>query len=225
MPSFRPSPGFRKLIAPLAGLGLLAALAVPAIYWSERSSLDAWSRKAERFVPKKADREVFFSPGVKTPASIPAAEAQIDADDPVIGVESGGRFRAYHQRTMSAKARHVVNDVVGGKAVTVTFCDLNDCARAYGGDDASAPLPIALAGLADGGMLISVDGVAYFQQTAEVADPVVDKQLPPFPYAPFPVTRTTWGRWKSLHPETDLYVDQPPAQPAPDAIPHATSGR
>jgi len=115
--SFRPSPGFRKLLAPLAGLAVLAALAGPAIYWAERSSLAEWSRKAERFTPKKADREVFHSPGVVTPASIPADRATIDADDPVVGVESGGRFRAYHLPSMTAKARHVVNDVVGGRAV------------------------------------------------------------------------------------------------------------
>ncbi|OJW13703.1 MAG: hypothetical protein BGO49_29695 [Planctomycetales bacterium 71-10] len=222
--SFRPSPGFRKLLAPLAGLAVLAALAGPAIYWAERSSLAEWSRKAERFTPKKADREVFHSPGVVTPASIPADRATIDADDPVVGVESGGRFRAYHLPSMTAKARHVVNDVVGGRAVTVTFCDLDDCVRAFGGDESSLPLPIALAGLADGGMLLSVDGVAYFQRTAEVADPVV-KALPPFPYASFPATRTTWGRWKSLHPETDLYVHQAPTPSAPEASPHAAPAR
>lgn len=223
--SFRPSSGFQKLLAPLAGLALLAALAGPAIYWAERSSLAEWSRKAERFTPKKADREVFFSPGVETPESIPAAQAAIGPDDPVIGVESGGRFRAYHQRSMTAKARHVVNDVVGGRAVTVTFCDLDDCARAYGGDESSTPLPIALAGLADGGMLLSVDGVAYFQRTAEVADPVGARPLPPFPYASVPVTRTTWGRWKALHPETDLYVHQAPAPSAPEASPRAEPAR
>lgn len=215
MRRFTPSPGFMRLRAPLIGLAVVAALTVPAIYWSERSSLAVWARKTERFVSKEPMRHVFFLEGVKMPETIPAARATLADDEAVIGIEAAGKFRAYHQHAMSAKSRHVLNDVVGGKAVTVTFCDLDDCARAYGGDEASAPLDIGLAGLDEGGMVLRVDSIAYYQKTAEAADPVVGKAVPPFPYAPFPLTRTTWGEWKALHPDTDLYVHVAPKTDSP----------
>lgn len=213
---FSPSPGFAKLLAPLAGLALAAALAVPAIYWAERSSLSAWSRKAERFVPKKAGRELYHAPGVTTPPTIAADRAELVDDAPVVGVESGGKFRAYHLGTMRAKARHVVNDVIGVRAVSVSYCDLDDCVRAFAADGATAPLAIAVEGLADGGMLIGVDGVAYFQKTGEGADAAAGQAAPRFPYAEFPAERTTWGRWKALHPDTDVYFEPPPGPSAPE---------
>ena len=224
MPIFRTSPAFAKLLLPLAGFALAAALAVPAIYWAESSNLAAWSRKAERFVPGKKGREVVHLPGVATPPAVSAAEAPLGPDEPVVGVEAGGKFRAYHLASMKPKANHVVNDLVGGRAVTVTYCDLDDCVAAYGGAESTTPLAIALEGLADGGMLISADGVAYFQKTAEAADIPPEGPPPRFPYPSFPTTRTTWGRWKSEHPDTDLYLYQP-AMPAPAASSSGEAGR
>lgn len=206
MLNFKPSPGFARLQKPLIGLVAVAFLSVPGIYWTERSSLAVWARKTERFVPKKPPRNVYHFEGAKSPATIPVVEATLADADPIIGIEAEGKFRAYQQSVMSAKARHVLNDVIGGKAVTVTFCDLDDCARAFvGGEGSSRPLDIDLAGLDDGGMLLSVDDVVYFQKTAESADLKLGKDAPPFPYASYPVTRTTWGEWKALHPDTDIY--------------------
>ncbi|MDR3620075.1 MAG: DUF3179 domain-containing (seleno)protein [Paludisphaera borealis] len=213
MRSFTPSPGFARLWVPLVGLALVAALAVPAIYWAERSSLVVWSRKTERFISKEPVRHIFQFEGLGTPATISAAKATLADDEPVIGIEAAGKFRAYHERSMSGKTRHVLNDVLGGKAVTVTYCDIADCARAYGGVEQSGPLNIALAGLDAGGMLLSVGNVVYYQKTAEIADPVRDKAAPPFPHASFPLTRTTWGEWKSRHPETDVFVHDAPKTP------------
>jgi Protein of unknown function (DUF3179) len=214
MDFFKPSPGFARLRAPLVGVAVVAALAVPAIYWAERSSLAVWSRQTERFIPERPTRDAFRLAGLKSPATTPAARANLVDDEPVIGIEVAGKFRAYHTRSMSVKSRHVLNDVLGGKAVTITYCDLNDCARAYGGNEASGPLDVALGGLDDGGMLLSVGDVAYYQKTAQVADPVRDKPVPPFPYASYPLTRTTWGEWKSRHPETDVYIYEAPASSA-----------
>mgnify|MGYP001110290959 CR=1 FL=1 len=219
MRTFTPSPGFMRLRFPLVGLVAAAALSVPAIYWSERSSLAVWARKTERYTPKAPPREVVRVPGKPTPETIQASEATLADGDPILGVEAGGKARAYDQHSMTVKSRHVLNDVVGGKAVTVTFCDLNDCARAFGGEDGSSPLDVGLAGLDQGGMLLSVGEAVYFQETGKAADPIRGESAAPFPYASFPVTRTTWGEWKKLHPDTDVYVHVPPKAdaPTPDA--------
>jgi len=202
-----------RLAAPLIGLALVAVLAVPAIYWAERSSLAEWARKTERFRPKqRLVQKNFHSEGVTTPATLPAPEAQLADDEPVVGVEAAGAYRAYRLRSMAALTRHVINDLVGGKAVTVTFCDLNDCVRAFGGGESKTPLDVTVAGLADGSMLIGVGDHIYFQNTSEIANPETDKAAPRFPYPSIPATRTTWGEWKSLHPTTDVYIH--PSAPA-----------
>jgi hypothetical protein len=226
MQPFKIAPGLTRLAAPLAGLVLVGGLAIPAVFWLEQRELAEWARRNEPFKPPGDGREVFRAPGVKSPPTVPADEARLDDDELVVGIEAGGRFRAYHVRTMSDRTRHVVNDVVGGRAVTVAYCDLSDCVSAYGGDEAKAPLDVAVAGLADGGMLISVDGVAYFQETVESADPPPPgRAAPEFPYALDPATRTTWGRWKSLHPDTDLYAEQAAQGPSREPSARETPGR
>jgi hypothetical protein len=69
-------------------------------------------------------------------------------------------------------------------------------------------------------MLLSAKDVVYFQKTARNADRDPGKSAIPFPYASFPLTRTTWGKWKSLHPQTDLYVYNPPKADDPKAAGH-----
>lgn len=220
MRTFKPSSGLARLGAPLIGLTVIAFLSVPAIYWSERSSLAVWARKTEPYASRLAPRQEFHVEGQKTPETTPAAAAVLADEEPVIGIEADGKFRAYRQRAMTVMSRHVFNDVLGGTAVTVTFCDLDDCARAFGGDKASGPLDIDLAGIDEGRMLLSVGDVIYFQKTAENAELTPGKTAIPFPYASFPLKRTTWGEWKMLHPDTDLYVYNPPKTPDPKSAAH-----
>jgi len=123
------------------------------------------------------------------------------------------------------RSRHVVNDVLGGKAVSVAYCNIFDCITAYGGEDAANPLDLGVAGLAGGSMLLSVHGFAFYQKTSEPADPTpAGQELPKFPYASYPAERTTWGRWKTLHPDTDLYLYEPPP-PSPETPPLHASER
>lgn len=205
LPNERP-PRTWKAGAALAGFLLVAAAAAPLTYWAEQASLRSWARRNERFTPPAAQRNPFSFPGVETPPARPAGRAALGDDEPVIGVEVGGKARGYHQRSLSGTTRHIINDLLGGKAVTVTYCDLDDCARAFSGGDRATPLDVAQAGLLDGRMLVRVGDVAYFQSSAQVAEHGPDSPAPPFPYAPLLVTRTTWGDWKARHPDTDVYV-------------------
>ena len=40
-------------------------------------------------------------------------------------------------------------------------------------------------------MLLSIGDVVYFQESGKAADPAPGKAAAPFPYASFPLTRTT----------------------------------
>lgn len=217
--------GFAKRAAALVGLVLIVGSSVPlTIYWSERSELAEWARKAERYEPEGGDRVSYRASGVKTPATVPADQVALSDDEPVVGIEVGDRHRAYHLRSMGDMARHVVNDLVDGKAVSVAYCNIFDCITAYGGEAAVEPLDLGVAGLDAGSLLLTVHGFTFYQKTSEFADPAPAGQpLPKFPYASYPSERTTWGRWKALHPDTDLYIYEPPPSAEVPAV--QASGR
>ena len=139
MRTFLPSTDFGKAIAGLVGFGFVAALAIPLIYWNERSGLKAWASQTETFVPQGPQRHLVQFAGLDRPGTLPASGATLGDGELILGIEVGGKARAYHQRSMNARSRHVVNDVIGGRAITVTYCDLADCARAFGGDDRPRP--------------------------------------------------------------------------------------
>ena len=80
-----------------------------------------------------SDRVEIRSPGLRTPPTTPASSAAIDDAEEVIGVEAGGRARAYRLRSLADPTSHIINDLVGGSAVTVTYCDKSGCVRAFGG--------------------------------------------------------------------------------------------
>jgi uncharacterized membrane protein YdcZ (DUF606 family) len=65
--------------------------------------------------------EVMFHP-YPSPEFTNAGSAQVDSDDKVLAVRIGGEARAYPIRTMGY--HHIVNDVVGGAPIAVTYCTL-----------------------------------------------------------------------------------------------------
>jgi hypothetical protein len=65
----------------------------------------------------------------------------------VIGVEAGGRSRAYLLKAFFyPAARHVINDLLGGRPITIVYCDMTDYVAAYTDPDANEPLHIATRG-------------------------------------------------------------------------------
>lgn len=149
--------------------------------------------------------------GVIRPLTVEAAKAGLKDDAEVLGVEVNGVTRAYRLATLSDINRHIVNDTLKGVPVSVLYCDLNDCARAYTGPASPDPLPIRMAGMKFGDLIFKVGEVFYQLSTNQAlggsrfpGDP--DSSLPPLPFSPTAVTRTTWGAWKQQHPGTDVYL-------------------
>jgi len=113
----------------------------------------------------------------------------------VIGVSVKGRNRAYRLLAMCTRTTHVVNDVIERVPVTVTYCDLRDCVRAFTQKgEANEPLDVSVQGLSDWKMLLSINGEVLLQE-AEVVP--VDR---------LEVVVTSWNNWKTLHPDTDIYI-------------------
>jgi Protein of unknown function (DUF3179) len=155
----------------------------------------------------------FDAPGIRQPAALPAADvAALSADEPIIGISAGGRNRAYLVRALALGARfHIVNDVLGGVPVSVTYCDLNACTRLFTAADAGEPLDLSQSGLNSGEMVLKSGGHPYFQDSGAP----LDADAPPFPYHSYPGDVTTWGSWQREHPDTDIYVGEVPLSPPP----------
>jgi len=137
--------------------------------------------------------------GVRLPRIHSATDAQLEAGDEVVGIVVNGRARAYRVQTMAYMMNHVLNDLIDGRPVTVTYCDKSDCVLVLTDDDRAEPLAIDIGGTREG-LFLFVDGEAYAQKTGLSAT----KQQPlPFEKAPF--ERTTWGEWRRKHPGSEVY--------------------
>jgi hypothetical protein len=189
---------------------LIAIPVVALCHQAERARLRGL--KNELLTPSEQHvRRRFSAPGVETPVTLPARVAALNDDEQVIGIEVGGKARAYRLRAMRGLREHIINDVVGGSAVSVTFCDMSGCAKAFSGGDCRAPLKISQAGLLDNRMLLSVADVCYDQETGAVVESPKGKAPPPFPFETMPFAITTWREWKARHSETDVSMGLGPA--------------
>jgi Protein of unknown function (DUF3179) len=124
--------------------------------------------------------------------------ANLPDEELIIGVESGIRHRAYPIRRFWSGC-HVVNDLIGGQPVTVTYCGLTRCTRVFAGKGRSE-LDVRSAGYL-GGLLISTRGQCYRQTTLT---PDSADSTTPFPYATLEFEISTWGAWRAEHPDTDV---------------------
>lgn len=144
-------------------------------------------------------------PGVIAPRAVVASRSTLPDQALVIGVSLNGLHRAYAVSAMAHIDCHVVNDLFDETPVTVAYCDRSNCATAYQGASAEAPLAIGIGGYLNDGeastMLIKVGGVLYRQDSGQP----LRADDPPFPHRTVEITRTTWQSWRTAHPDTDIY--------------------
>jgi hypothetical protein len=141
-------------------------------------------------------------PAIDKPVYIGAAEAKFLADgDLVLAVETGNGGRAYP--TFILDLHEIVNDVVDGEPVAITWCPL--CGSGLG---FKRTLDGEAVEFGVSGMLRENDLVLYDRKTESLwqqitatsfAGPMRGRRL-----ETHPLTVTTWGRWKSAHPDTEV---------------------
>ena len=84
-----------------------------------------------------------YRPGIANPVFVAPTDSRLSSELPVIGIVVEGRSFAYSIPALSMPTelesvtsvydlarRHVVNQLIDDKAVTVTYCDLSHCAHA-----------------------------------------------------------------------------------------------
>ena len=132
-------------------------------------------------------------PGLENGRFYTADEVIIPDETMIIGVELGGSFRAYLPGGMNDMDQHVLHDEFNGEPITVTYCDISDCARVFVRGDIAAH-QIHMGGFNGYEMLLLIDEKRYVQS---------DQKMPLDEY---PIKRMAWGEWKTSHPETTIYV-------------------
>jgi hypothetical protein len=137
--------------------------------------------------------------GVRMPRVFSAADAESAADDEVIGVVVGGRARAYRVKNMAYLMNHVVNDMIDGRPVSVTYCDKTDCVLVLTDAHEAEPLAIDI-GATSEGLFLFVGDEAYVQQTG-----LSPRNQQPLPFEEMPFERTTWGEWRRKHPDSAVF--------------------
>ncbi len=140
------------------------------------------------------------------PVARPAGAIFINDDAEIIGICIEGHSRAYLVRAMSnAPSQHVLNDLLEGRHLGVTFCDRNKCSRVFTDPSADRPLDLEVGGWKNDGMTLRVGDHEYAQESGENLDTPGGA---PLPYPTMPHARTTWGQWRRSHPDTDVFTGE-----------------
>jgi hypothetical protein len=189
----------RYLLAAALALELVVFLLIIARVRASRQAYSATvAQRASPLWTKNA-----AGPTNRPPILLPR-EANMPPNEPVIGVDIGGKARAYRVTAFDDASGHVVNDMLGDTPVSISYNNMTGSARVYTGPKGAAPLEFESPGLFGGHMVLKIEGAFYFHDSGGPLDaranrpPLVCKILAPNP--------TQWKAWLARYPDTDVYV-------------------
>jgi Protein of unknown function (DUF3179) len=140
--------------------------------------------------------EKMFHP-YESPAFAGADEVKVDSDDKVLAVRIGQDARAYPIRTMGY--HHIVNDVVGGVPIAVTYCTLCHTGLVWSPLLDGRTLHFRLAGINNGNALLRDEETSsiWQQSTGEaIFGPLKGRQL-----ELVPSSELTFALWRKEQPQ------------------------
>ncbi|WP_240567230.1 DUF3179 domain-containing (seleno)protein [Halomonas flagellata] len=140
-------------------------------------------------------------PSIDRPRFQSAGEATLKDGDKVIGVYNRGQARAYPQRILVW--HEIVNDELGGEALSITYCPLTGTALGFKRGETE---------LGVSGKLVNSNLIMYDRATdsewPQILGVAIDGPLAGQGLEELRVFWTTWGAWKARHPETEVLTDQ-----------------
>ena len=143
---------------------------------------------------------------IDNPQFVPVSQSQNEAMDPdekVIGLEINGDARAYPVNILSS--HEIVNDVVGGQPVAVTWCPLCYSALTFSRqlDERQSPLTFGVSG-----KLLQNTLIMYDRETeslwSQLYGGAIDGPLRGLPLAVYPTIFTAWSTWAEQNPNGQL---------------------
>ncbi len=141
-------------------------------------------------------------PSIDQPRFVSADEASgFVADDHIVfGLAAGGLVRAYPQRILVW--HEVVNDATGPDPLTVTYCPLTGSQVAFRGTGGGGET------FGVSGQLVNSNLLMYDRATnsnwPQIYGHAITGPLRGARLEPVPLTWTTWERWRTRHPETEV---------------------
>lgn len=132
----------------------------------------------------------------------PSGAGYLSDSDLVLGVSINGEARAYPHNILWW--HEIVNDHLGGKQISVTYCPLTGTGLVFDADAIGGDLTLGVSGLLYNNNLIMYDrrdGDTLYPQMyfTGVSGPNKGTEL-----VLLPVVETTWGMWKSMYPSTTV---------------------
>jgi Protein of unknown function (DUF3179) len=201
VPGWRLHLSWRRGVVAVVALEAAAAVAVVAVEFASRQR--EYARMSYRLSPDVIWKDNPARPTVRPPV-VPAAAAKLEPREWIIGVEVQGKARAYRVLAFDDASGHLVNDLIEGVPVSVSFSNLSLCAKVYTGPIGSGLLDAEVTGLRNWQMVIRLARNVYFHDSGEPVEPARDPT--PIPYAMLTPTITSWQAWARLHPDTDVFV-------------------
>ncbi len=158
----------------------------------------------------KTDQPCSCIPAADNPPVSDVEDASwLEDDDVIFGIGVNEEFRAYPRRIM--EVREMINDTLGGRHLGIPYCTLCGSAQAYLTDE--MPKGVDRPVLRTSGLLIRSNKVMYDVNTFSVFDTFTGRAVTG-PLAErgvalkqVGVVTTTWGEWKSAHPDTTVLVE------------------
>lgn len=143
-------------------------------------------------------------PAIERPRFIDPATAPLTPSDPVVALEIKGEPRAYPVAILSY--HEIVNDVVAGRPVVVTFCPLCNSAVAFSREVGGQTLTFGVSGQLVGANLVMFDRetVSRWQQLTgrATSGPLEGAEL-----ELFPVRMISFGDWEATHPDGRILAE------------------
>lgn len=142
-------------------------------------------------------------PSLTSPPTVSAAEGDrfLQPTTLVLGVVVNGQARAYPHNILWW--HEIVNDVLGGRAITVSYCPLTGSGMAYDPVVDGEALSFGVSGLLFDNNLLLYDRKTqslWSQMRAQSVCGSLAGRVPPL----VPVVQSTWEAWRRMHPETTV---------------------
>lgn len=138
-------------------------------------------------------------PSIDTPRFLTTAAVDFLHDyDRVLGLNVGGVQRAYPVRILDY--HEIVNDRIGGRAVTITWCPLCGSGMAFSAELEGRQLRFGVSGL-----LYNSDLVLYDRETeslwSQLMRQAISGPLKGTRLRMMPLAHTSWADWRRRHPD------------------------
>ena len=141
-------------------------------------------------------------PSLDNPTFVNASSAtSLSPKDRVLGIEINGVARAYPIRILNY--HEIVNDIVGGEAIVITYCPLCGSGMAFKAEINGKDLEFGVSGL-----LYNSDVLLYDRQSgslwSQILRTAVTGSMKGTRLNAVPLSHTTWRDWQTRHPQTEV---------------------